>query len=311
MKTIIIDDTTAEPRGCVATVGFFDGVHCGHQHLIGLVVDEARRRGLLSAVVTFDRHPRQVVQPGWQPQLLSTLEEKRVLLARTGIDVLAVLPFDATTAQLSGRDFMAQVLKARLGVKVLYMGYDNRFGHNRADGFSDFVRYGHELGMDVRCGDAFSTDDIRVSSSYVRRCLAQGDVTSAAQCLGRPYQLTGQVVGGEHVGTGLGYPTANLQPDEPLKLVPASGVYAVRVAVGDSTSVYGGMMNIGTRPTFGGRQQTLEVNIFQFEGNLYGQRMDVQFVERLRDEQCFGSGSQLAEQLARDRQQAEAVLRAE
>lgn len=296
---------------CVATVGFFDGVHRGHLFLIDKVKDTARQMDMASMVVTFAVHPRQVLRPDWHPQLLSTLDEKIALLEQTGVDQLVVLPFDATMAALSARDFMGDVLLRQLGVRVLVTGYDNRFGHRTADseeGFDDYVRYGRELGVSALPCSPFNADEVRVSSSQIRRFLQDGEAGLAARCLGRFYELTGEVVRGEHIGTELGFPTANLLPSCTDKLVPAPGVYAVKVRVGDSQEELHGMMNIGRRPTFDGGHLTLEIHIFHFNANLYGQQLRVSFVHRLRSEMKFDNREALSVQLAADARQSEEIL---
>ncbi len=281
--------------GFVATIGMFDGVHRGHQFVLRHVVDEAQRRGLQAMAVTFDRQGAPMLTP---------LAEKLQLIALCGIDCTEVLTFDDALKQLTARQFMADVLQKRYGVRVLMTGYDNRFGHNRAEGFDDYVRYGRELGMEVECLPPAPSDDgeVVVSSSLIRQLLQDGRVAEAAEALDRCYTVSGHVAHGEHVGTQIGYPTANLVPDCATQLLPAPGVYAVRVGH------YGGMMNIGTRPTFDGHQQTLEVNIFDFEGNLYGRTLSVSFVQRLRNERPFDSAEALVHQLQIDSQQAKHIL---
>ena len=275
--------------GFVATIGMFDGVHRGHQFVLRHVVDEAQRRGLHSMAVTFDRQGAPTLTP---------LADKLRLMAQCGIERTEVLTFDDALKQLTARQFMADVLQARYGVRVLMIGYDNRFGHNRAEGFDDYVCYGRELGMDVLQLPAEGT----VCSSMIRQLLTNGDVAAAAEALGYAYTISGRVAHGEHVGTQMGFPTANLVPDCATQLLPAPGVYAVRVGN------YGGMMNIGTRPTFDGHQQTLEVNIFDFDDDLYGREISVSFVQRLRDEKYFDSPEALIHQLQIDSQQAKHIL---
>ena len=301
-----------------ATIGFFDGVHRGHQFLLKQLREEAGSRGLKSMAVTFDRHPRQVVQTDWQPQLLTTLEEKKELLSETGIDKVVVLPFDKTLAGLTAREFMSDVLHDRLHVELLLTGYDNRFGHNRTETFADYERYGSEMGIEVVCarplmmtqGGQEGTAETAYSSSIVRRLLAEGDVSSAAECLGRYYSISGQVVHGEQNGHTLGFPTANLMADDPMKLIPANGAYAVWATLpGIGGTRHGGMTNIGMRPTFHGEQLTLETNIFDTMGDLYGQPLRIEFVARLRDEKLFPSPEALARQLSLDREQAKQILK--
>lgn len=315
---------TPVPAGrYAATIGFFDGVHRGHRFLLEQLRKEADARGLKSMAVTFDRHPRQVVQTDWQPQLLTTLEEKKDLLLQSGIDEVVVLPFDKSMAALTARQFMSDVLAERLNVTLLLTGYDNRFGHNRTETYADYERYGRELGMEVVCACPLTMGegaaqiaqhtrqekltDGAFSSSLVRRLLAEGDVAAAADCLGRYYSISGRVVHGEQKGHSIGFPTANLLPDEPQKLIPARGAYAVEALFPDGTHHHA-MTNIGTRPTFQGEEQTLETHIFDFTQDIYGQPLTISFVARLRDEMPFPSPTALARQLSLDKERAQALL---
>lgn len=297
--------------GQAVTIGFFDGVHRGHQYLMQQLKDMAHERGLQSMVVTFDRHPRQVLQSEWQPQLLTSLDEKEELMAQTGIDTLVVLPFSREMAQLSACQFMERVLVRQLGARLLLTGYDNRFGHDRTEGFSDYERYGRELGIEVCAASCWQSDVVAPSSSLIRRLLTGGDVRQAALLLGRPYALSGIVVHGEQVGRRLGFPTANLQLAEPSQLVPQPGVYAVRVTVGNDSRQYMGMTNIGHRPTFSGQQLTIETNIFDFIGDIYQQSLRISFVERLRSEQSFASPEALAQQMDVDAKAAFGLMNSE
>ena len=286
-----------------ATIGFFDGVHRGHQFLIRQVMECAAMRGQASLLVTFRRHPRQVMHADYQPQLLSTFEEKCALLAATGADYCATLDFTMELAALSARQFMADILRDKLRVRTLVIGYDHRFGHDRAAGFADYVEYGHELGMEVVRAEPFSLGGVNVSSSVVRACLCDGEVAMAARCLGYPYSLSGTVVEGFHEGHGLGYPTANLRPDDCCKLVPKGGVYAVKVRRrgGSGMATCAGMLNIGTRPTLGnGDNRSIEVYLLDFRGDLYGRQLTVDFISRLRDEKKFRNKGELANQLRMD-----------
>ena len=293
---------------CVATIGFFDGVHRGHKFLIKSVIDRAAEYGLQSAVITFDRHPRLVLHKEFQPRLLTTNDEKLRLLAATGVNRCEMLRFDEQTASLSAYDFMKTVLRGRLNVRRLITGYDNRFGHNRAEGFDDYVRYGLELGMEVERAEAFVLNGVNVSSSVVRSFLSAGETDMASMCLGYHYKIVGTVVSGYHEGRKLGFPTANIDIEDKLKLVPEAGVYAVRVRIGDEPELLDGMMNIGTRPTFDGTETTLEVNIFGFGGDIYGRKITVEFHRRLREERKFGSVYKLMDQLKADREEACRVL---
>ena len=311
MKTICLNKRLEKCPGSVATIGVFDGVHLGHQLVISKVLEQARQRGLVSTVITFDRSPREVLDPSFRPQLLTTLEEKSDIIASLGVDQLVVLPFTREMASLSAWDFMQQVLSDQLHVKVLFTGYDNRFGHDRTEGFDDYVRYGEQLGMQVLRGDVELMDggSLAVSSSEIRRLLAdEGRVELMPRYLTRRYVLKGRVMPGEHIGHKIGYPTANLEPEGTGKLIPAAGVYAVWAMLDGEQSPRPAMMNIGMRPTFDGHHQTLEVNILGFDGDLYGQMVQVTFVERLRDERKFDSPEALAAQLEQDRDRVNEIL---
>jgi len=307
MKTIYVDGgTPVNTTACVATIGFFDGVHRGHRFLISQVCEQAKAEGREAMVITFDRHPRQVLQDDYQPALLTTTDEKLQLLKETGIDTGAVLHFDRVMASLSARDFMEQVLLGRLNVRTLVTGYDNRFGRGRTENFNDYVRYGQELGIRVVQSEAFMLGGEHVSSSLVRSALLRGDVAHATRCLGRPYVLTGRVVSGHQEGRKLGFPTANVDVSASACLVPANGVYAVKVGImadgphAASSATFEGMMNIGMRPTFSGHRQTLEVYLFNFNGDIYGRELSVAFIRHIREEQRFDSADMLAAQLRRD-----------
>jgi riboflavin kinase/FMN adenylyltransferase len=281
--------------GYVATIGMFDGVHRGHQFVLQHVVDEARQRGLQSMAITFDKSG---------PQTLTPLDQKRLLLTKTGIDRIEVLTFNDALKQMTAREFMQQELRDRLGVKVLLTGYDNRFGHNRTEGFDDYVRYGQELGIEV----LQLPQEGEISSSIIRQLVAEGAISKANELLDNPYTILGSVEHGEHIGTKLGYPTANLVLVDDCQLIPATGVYAVKIRMENSVEWKHGMMNIGMRPTFDGQSQTLEVNVFRLKENLYGQQLQVAFFERLRGEQRFDSIEALKAQLQQDAIEAERIL---
>ena len=290
----------------VASIGFFDGVHRGHLCLIEQLRDEAGRRGMGSLLVTFDRHPRTVLSPSQVPPLLTTLEEKERLLRETGVSEIAILPFTLELSRLSAREFMEQVLRRELGVEVLILGYDHAFGHGGGS-LGDYVRWGRETGIEVVRAHELSS--LMVSSSKCRRLIEEGDVRGAAEMLGRFYTLSGEVVRGFHVGHELGFPTANLQVDAE-KVMPRNGAYAVWATLADGER-HGGMLNIGTRPTIGnGETTSVEVNLLDYDGNLYDQRLTVEFVARLRDERRFDSRSELMSQLALDEAAARELLRA-
>ena len=313
MKFITLTDPLPY-QACVATIGFFDGVHRGHRFLIRQLTRYAVGHDLASLLVTFRTHPRQVMQAAYQPQLLTTYDEKWGQWATTGADYCLTLDFTTALAALSARRFMAEILKEKLSVKVLVIGYDHRFGHDRSEGFAEYVEYGRELGMEVVRADAFAMSEVNVSSSMVRACLAEGEVGIAARCLTRPYEITGRVVHGFHVGHELGFPTANIQVEDSQKLIPKNGVYAVWVKgkIGGEEHVWGGMLNIGLRPTMeNGENRTIEVHLLDFAGDLYGCRLTLSFVRRLRDERKFRNKGELVHQLREDEAMVRMILNKE
>ena len=292
-------------RQCVATIGFFDGVHRGHQCLVSQVCRLAHERCCPSLVITFDKHPRQVLQSDYIPQLLSTLTEKKALLNASGIDRLEVLPFTVELSRLTALQFMQQVLCDQLQVKTLVMGYDHRFGCGGGE-FADYVEWGRQTGIDVVL--AHELEGVKVSSSRIRRFLAEGDVRQANTLLGYQYALQGVVVSGHQVGRHIGFPTANLKVQED-KLLPAQGVYAVRVTI-EAEATYDGMLCIGHRPTLNnGDELSVEANLFDFSGDLYGKKVKLMLVDRLRDEQSFPSVQALQQQLEQDAVKAKKVLK--
>lgn len=310
MEIIRLDHNTSLKQPCVGTIGFFDGVHRGHRFLIGCVTSAAKDSDLQSVVITFDKHPRQVLQSDYTPQLLTTTEEKLRLLSETGIDRVVVLHFTPEMAAMSAFDFMDTVLHRQLNMRKLIIGYDNHFGQGGNEGFSDYIRYGKELDIDVEAAPPFSPGEgLHVSSSQVRRFLAEGDIASANLCLGYTYTLGGTVAHGFAEGRRMGFPTANIDPQTVRQMIPASGAYAVRVMLPGHSDSLGGMLNIGSRPTFGGTNVTIEVNIFDFIGNLYEQKLRVGFLGRIRNERKFSSADALASQLADDRLKAETIIK--
>lgn len=297
----------------VATIGAFDGVHRGHQCLLRQVRDIADARGLRAVAVTFASSPKKVLGGSDIAQLCS-VDERVALLRQSGMDEVYVLDFTREMAKMSARDFMQQVLKEQLNVEVLVIGYDHRFGCSRSDGFDDYVRHGHELGIEVTRGKACMEGAEAVSSTRIRQCLTEGKVAEAVHLLGYNYRLCGEVVDGYKVGRKLGFPTANISLTDSNKLIPADGVYAVcchlstdhseptnsELSIANDSLV--GMLNIGHRPTVNnGTERSIEVHILDFEGDLYGKMLCIEFVERLREERSFANLDELTAQLAADR----------
>ena len=291
----------------VATIGFFDGVHLGHRHIIDDVLAVARESEMESMVITFSHHPRLVVGSSYVPELLNTTDEKISLIKKAGIDHCVVLDFDSEMAKMTARDFMKTILRDKYGVGKLVIGYDNRFGHNRQEGFDDYQAYGKELGIEVIQCNELTEDGRHVSSSVIRKKIAAGDIEEANSLLGYEYRLSGVVTGGTHVGRSLGFPTANLNPAAIGKLIPACGVYATIVETSDGER-HASMTNIGCRPTFGGEKTTIETNIFDFSRSIYGEEIEIRFVERIRSELLFDSPQLLEQQLNADKEKACEIL---
>lgn len=294
------------PGPQVASIGFFDGVHLGHRCLIGQVTEEAQRRGWPSLLVTFDRHPACVLRPEAAPALLTTDAERLRLLRGCGVDDVQVLPFTSELSQLTAEAFMRDVLLGRFGVRCLVVGYDHHFGHGRGEGFADYRRMGRLVGIDVVQAiplERSGPDTPVASSSAIRRALRAGAVEEATALLGRPYALRGRVVDGFHVGRQLGYPTANIRPDSPEKVVPGAGVYAVEVSrpEGRGGTSLRGMLYIGSRPTFvDDGAQSIEVHLFDFHADIYAEVIEVRFLRYIRPGRTFASAEALREQLKRD-----------
>ena len=303
----VIRDTQAiTESGVMATIGFFDGVHLGHRFLIDEVKAAAAARGLPSAVITFPAHPRAVLQKDYQPRLLNSFEDKLRLLATTGVDYCIVLDFTVALSQLSAEDFL-QILATEWRVKGLVIGYDHRFGHDRRDGFTQYVHYGAQYGIEVLKAAAFDAGHTEVSSSEIRRLLHEGAVEQAAHLLTYAYSISGRIVSGYKVVRTLGFPTANIQPDDPMQLLPGIGVYAVWVEVEGER--HKGMLYIGSRPTLdNGAQLSIEVHILHFSGDIYNDPIRVTFERFVRGDEKFDSLEALKAQLMRDREVVDQLL---
>lgn len=312
------------PEKCVATMGFFDGVHKGHISLIEEAKKVAAEKCLPSMIVSFWPHPRMVLHSDFCPQLLTSREEKENLLKKTGVDYVHTLNFDERLAGLSARQFMKEVLKDELNVTSLVVGFDHRFGNGRLDGFEEYRKYGDEFGIEVTQAkplyfskiitkeerekvEGFIMGGATISSSLIRRLILSGRVAEANKALGYTYSIKGSVVSGHRIGTSIGYPTANIEPADPYKLVPVNGVYAVWVDVEGKR--YKGMLNIGKRPTLGADQNvTIEVHLLDFSGDLYGKELTASFVQMFRKEQHFPDIESLVAKLDADKEYVNALL---
>lgn len=292
--SLILHSETMEQY--VATIGFFDGVHRGHQYLIEQTKEMGAKCGMASMIVTFDVHPRKVLHSDYQPQLLTSIEEKLALLEATGADRVETLHFDLDMSRLSAYDFMRHVLRDRLHVRQLLMGYDHKFGHGGGT-TEQYLQWGREAGVEVI--PAMELQGLKVSSSRIRQLLAEGQVEEANALMGRSYNIKGMVVAGEQVGRKIGFPTANIEPQKD-KLLPAVGVYAIRAAL-PGGGQNDGMLCIGRRPTLKDNGEvTIEAHLFDYDGDLYGKSLGIEVLGKLRDEVRFSSIEELQSQLQQD-----------
>lgn len=303
LDNVIRDDNT------VLTVGTFDGVHAGHKVLINRVLSSAEQKAAKSVIVTFDPHPREIIDPGDSGiKLLSTLDERRELLEDIGIDEMIVVPFDRDFSLLTSEEFVRNVIWEKIGVSHFIIGYDHQFGRNREGTIKTVQSLGRKLGFTSEVVSKQEVGNKTVSSTAIRNAIQRdGDMKQAASFLERYYLLNGTVVHGDKRGHKIGYPTANIQPDHKNKVIPKKGVYAVWVRV--EGKYHGAMLNIGVRPTFNGSEIRIEAFIFDFEGDLYGKPIQVQFVERIRDEVAFSSVDDLKNQLDADYKSAKRILK--
>jgi len=301
-----LDDLLPLPNA-VVTSGTFDGVHRGHQTILTRLTEVARSSDGQSVLITYWPHPRTVVSNDSQDlKLLSTLDEKIALIEAAGVDHLVVIPFTRSFSQLTSEQYIRQILIEKIGTRKLVIGYDHRFGRDREGGFDYIQAHQRAYGFTVEEIPRQDIDAVGISSSKIRAALDAGDVETANLFLGRPYSLTGTIVKGRQLGRTIGFPTANMQVDDPTKLIPANGVYAVDVLYNDQ--VLGGMLNIGFRPTVAGTNQTIETYIFDFNKDIYGEHLTLHFREFLRPEQKFNGLPALVEQLKQDETTARNAL---
>lgn len=294
-------------RGTVATVGTFDGVHRGHWEVLQEIRRRAEDTGRRSVLVTFDPHPLRIVRPEHAPPLLTTPVEKKEILAESGLDWAVFVSFTETLSRYEPRRFVEEILVARLGVQELVIGYDHGFGRDRSGDAGTLRAIGAELGFAVDVVPPVETGGGPVSSSRVRRAVTEKRLDEAAACLGRPYSIRGIVVRGEGRGRGLGFPTANLKLGNADKLVPPAGIYAVRGVLRAGT--FAGALHLGPRPTFRGSPPTVELHLLDFEGDLYGEEVRVDFVRYLRDVRPFEGAAALVAQMRDDVEEARRALR--
>lgn len=306
-KLVHLSEIDHQPN-TVVTVGTFDGVHEGHRALMETVVEKAKARKGRSVVVTFDPHPRTIIgSKNTELKLLTTLQERAEILESIGVDILLVIPFTRDFSLLSSEEFVKDVIFSKIGISEFVIGYDHHFGKDRSGTIETLEKLGPELGFDVYVVSKREMGEVTISSTAIRKEIQEnGDMNAAAALLGRPYMLNGVVIHGDERGRKIGYPTANLKPEHPDKAIPKKGIYAVQVRVDGSW--YGGMMNIGVRPTFDGVTKTLEAHIFEFDQSIYGKTIQIRFYDRIRDEKKFSGIDQLKAQLDQDKDDTLQVL---
>jgi riboflavin kinase/FMN adenylyltransferase len=291
--------TSGTIKKTILTLGTFDGVHFGHKKILERVTQNTENGKYESLVLTFFPHPRMVLQEESEIKLLNTLDEKIILLQKIGIQNLVIHPFDEKFSKLTAAEFVKNVLVEQFHIQKIIIGHDHRFGRNRTANIDDLKAFGIQYDFEVEEISAQEIKAVSVSSTKIRNALMEGNVALANEYLGYNYPLTGIVTKGQQLGRTIGYPTANLKLEENFKLVPQSGVYMVKSIL--NTKIVFGMMNIGFNPTVGGKSQTIEINYFDFDEDLYGQKITVSIVERIRDEKKFESIELLKEQLEKDK----------
>ena len=289
-------------EGTVVTVGTFDGVHLGHRAILEEIGRRARARDLRSVLLTFDRHPLRVVRPDDAPRLLTTPNEKKEILAQYGLDYVAFVSFTVQFSKYTPREFVEEVLVRRLRARELVIGHDHGFGRGRSGDVDVLEALGRTHGFDVDVVSGIEAGGGVVSSTRIRAAVAEGRVGDATTQLGRPYSLRGTVVHGMGRGRTLGFPTANISAPPPEKLLPAEGIYAVRASIG--SELKSGLLHLGPRPTFAGSPPAIELYVLDFERDIYGERVVVEFLKRLRGVRPFGSAAELVDQMREDREEA-------
>ena len=285
----------------MVTIGTFDGVHIGHRKIIARLLEVGKNENLEPTILTFFPHPRMVLQKGSGIKLINTIEERKMILEKTGIANLVVQPFTKEFSRLSARDFVQNILVEELCAKKIVIGYDHRFGRNRTANIEDLKKFGAEFGFEVEEISKQDVDEVAVSSTKIRKALKNGEIEKANTYLSAPFMLTGTVVKGKSLGKKLGFPTANLHLGENYKLVPKSGVYVVKSVIGGKA--FFGMMNIGVNPTISEENiQSIETHFFELEENLYGKNLRIDILTRIRDEKKFESPETLSEAMENDKE---------
>ena len=286
------------PRASVATIGTFDGVHIGHKAILNRLITTAKNEDLDAVVLTFFPHPRMVLQTDSSIKLINTIDERKDLMNKTGLDHLIIHPFTKAFSRLTALEFVRDILVNKLNIKKIVIGYDHRFGRNRNADIEDLKEFGLTYGFEVEEISAQELDDVAVSSTKIRNALKIGDIQTANTYLGYPFMLSGTVVKGKAIGRTIQYPTANLELSEDYKLIPKEGVYVVKATI-DTKTVYG-LTSIGTNPTVGGTVKTIETYFLNFSGNLYEKKLHIEFLTHIRDGETFESMDALKKAIQSD-----------
>ena len=286
----------------ILTLGTFDGVHIGHKKILERITQNTENGKYESLVLTFFPHPRMVLQEKSEIKLLNTIAEKSKLLEETGIENLVIHPFNESFSRLTAEEFVHSILVDQFHIQKIIIGHDHRFGRNRTANIDDLIAFGTEYGFEVEQISAQEIQDVSVSSTKIRRALDEGNIALANDYLGYAYFLSGEVIKGKQLGRTIGFPTANIHIEEDYKKIPKNGVYIVKTIINEK-EVFG-MMNIGFNPTVNGDKKTIEVHLFEFDADIYGQKLEISLLEYIREEQKFGSLDLLTEQLNLDKKTA-------
>jgi len=284
----------------ILTIGTFDGVHIGHNKILTKLVEESKKNNLSSLIMTFFPHPRMVLQKSQEIKMIDTIDEKIHLFEKTGVDNLIIQPFDENFSKIRAKEFVEEILVKKLKIKYIIIGYDHRFGKDREASVDDLKKFGLNYKFTVEEIAAQEIHSIAISSTKIRNAILKGEIKKCNEYLGRNFMLTGEVVHGDGLGKKINFPTANIEIPETYKIIPKNGVYLVKAII--NSEIYFGMMNIGVRPTIGGKNKSLEIHFFNFKDNIYNKTISVEIICKIRDEEEFSSIDELKIQLKKDEQ---------